>query len=354
MASTNKPYFHYNGIIHVHSVFSDGTRPIPEIAQIANELDVDFLLITDHNTLRGRREGFEGWYGKLLVGIGNEVNDAQDKNHYLVFDVDEELGPHLKAEDYVERVWRAGGLGIIAHPDETRQHIARYRPYPWTLWNSEHFHGIEIWNQMSEWMEGLTHFNKLWRIWHPRRSIISPKPQTLKRWDQLNLKRKVVGVGGVDAHGYLHQLWGPFSIRVFRYKVSFRTIRTHVLTTEPIYPGEAHEQALKKLYQAIKEARCFISHVYLGDASTFSFRARNTKGQATIGETLAFETNTNFVVSLPKRAEIRLIYNGVPIGQQSGEKLVFTAPGPGIYRVEVTLGGRPWIFSNHIRLTEQG
>ena len=350
MNSNERRYFHYQGIIHVHSLFSDGTRPIPEIAQIAREVGVDFLLITDHNTLRGKYEGFEGWYGKLLVGVGNEVNDAQDKNHYLTFGIDEELGPHLSAEQYVHRVHRAGGLGIIAHPDESRRHISRYPPYPWTLWNSDLFHGIEIWNQMSEWMEGLTHFNKVWRIWHPRRSIVSPKKETLARWDSLNQQRKVAGIGGVDAHGFLHRLWGPFSIRVFRYKVSFRTIRTHVLTTEKIEVGEDPQKALQKIYQAIKKARCFISHHYLGEARNFSFWAKNEFGQATMGEELPFSASTVFEVILPKKARALLIYNGQQIAEQSGQKLHFKTSGKGIYRLEVKVDRRPWIYSNHIRL----
>ncbi len=351
MKST-KRYFEYQGIIHVHSVFSDGTRPIPEIAQIANEVGVDFLLITDHNTLRGKLEGFEGWYGNLLVGIGNEINDAEDKNHYLAFGIDEELGPPMKAEDYVQRVHQSGGLGIIAHPDESRKHISKYPPYPWTLWNSDLIHGIEIWNQMSEWMEGLTHFNKIWRIWHPRRSIISPKEETLARWDELNLKRKVVGIGGVDAHGFLHRLWGPFSIRVFRYKVSFRTIRTHVLSDEPISVGEDVQSALQKIYRALKEARCFISHNYLGQARGFGFVAKNSEGQATMGESLVWRPNTVFEVHLPKAANLLLIHNGKPMDEKSGSDVTFEAGKPGVYRVEVKLNHRPWIYSNHIRLTE--
>lgn len=351
MESTKK-YFEYQGIIHVHSVFSDGTRPIPEIAQIAKEVGVDFLLITDHNTLRGKFEGFEGWYGNLLVGVGNEINDAEDKNHYLAFGIDDELGPTMKAEEYVERVHQLGGLGIIAHPDESRNHISKYPPYPWTLWNSELFHGIEIWNQMSEWMEGLTHFNKIWRIWHPRRSIVSPKQETLDRWDELNLKRKVVGIGGVDAHGFLHRLWGLFSIRVFRYKVSFRTIRTHVLTDEPINVGEDVQSALHKIYQAIKEARCFISHNYLGQAKGFTFVAKNSEGMATMGQSLPLRPNTVFEVNLPREANVLLIHNGKQLAAKRGNKVAFEAPAAGVYRVEVKLDERPWIYSNHIRVTE--
>ncbi len=344
-------YHCYTGILHIHSIFSDGTRPIPEIAQIANELgDVHFLLITDHNTLRGKKEGFEGWYGNVLVGIGTEINDKDDRNHYLAFNIDKEFGPAYSAETYVREVDELGGLGFIAHPDESRSHIKQYPPYPWTLWNSDRFHGIEIWNQMSEWMEGLTHINKFWRILHPRRSIVRPKPETLQRWDMLNLTRKVVGVGGVDAHGFLHRLIGGFAIRVFRYKVSFRTIRTHILSAARITPSMDHGQALQEIYASLRAGRCFISHVYLGSATEFTFRAENTLGSATMGEKLTLAADTNLSVHLPKPAAVKLIHNGKTVAQQKGQDITFPADRPGVYRVEVTSGRRPWIFSNHIRL----
>ncbi len=344
-------FHHYCGLIHVHSTFSDGSRPIPEIAQIANELnEIRFLLITDHNTLRGKREGFEGWYGKVLVGIGNEINDKDDHNHYLAFNVGKEFGPAYSAQEYVQRVDELGGLGFIAHPDENRQHIRAYPPYPWTLWDSQHFHGIEIWNQMSEWMEGLTHLNKFWRILHPRRSIVSPKKLTLRRWDELNLKRKVVGIGGVDAHGFVHRLAGPFAIRVFRYKVSFKTIRTHILTQELITPKVDFVVALKRLYAALRSGRCFVSHRYLGDASDFRFFARNKHGFALMGDELPFNEQTELTVQIPQKGKVILIYNGKKVEEKIGRELHFRAHNAGIYRVEVTVHNRPWIFSNHVRL----
>ncbi len=344
-------YFTYTGIIHVHSTFSDGTRPIPEIAQIANELgDVHFLLITDHNTLRGKKEGFEGWYGKVLVGVGTEINDKDDRNHYLAFDIDQEFGPEYSAEEYVNQVDALGGIGFIAHPDENRSHIRQYPPYPWTLWNSDRFHGIEIWNQMSEWMEGLTHLNKFWRILHPRRSIVRPKAQTLQRWDELNLKRRVVGIGGVDAHGFLHRLFAGFTIRVFRYKVSFRTIRTHILSAAHLTPKTNYSVALKEIYAALRAGHCYFSHAYLGSAVGFSFLAQNKQGMATMGDALPFEEGSELLVQLPQKANVTLIHNGEKIARSKGNEINFKATGKGIYRVEVSIDHRPWIYSNHIRL----
>lgn len=53
--------FEYTGAIHVHSIFSDGSGDINEITQYANESGLDFVILTDHNTLRALHEGYEGW-----------------------------------------------------------------------------------------------------------------------------------------------------------------------------------------------------------------------------------------------------------------------------------------------------
>ncbi len=345
---TNKLY-QYQGLIHVHSTYSDGQRPIPEIAAIANELDVDFLLMSDHNTLQPKRDGLEGWYNNVLVGIGSELNDKEDKNHYLAFNIEQEIDRGNSAEEYVCRVRELGGFGIIAHPNESRDHIAAYPPYPWTIWESECFDGIEIWNQMSEWMEGLTHSNKFWRTLHPRRSIRSPKRETLAIWDKLNLKRKVVGIGGVDAHGHVHRMMGFFSVRIFRYKVSFRTIRTHVLVPHPLNKKDARS-SLNEIYTAIQNGNCYISHRLIGEASDFRFWAESVEQSAQMGETLSVAEEGRFFVINPQNAESTLIYNGREIDRQNGKEIKFSIQGPGVYRVESKKKGKAWIFSNHIRI----
>jgi hypothetical protein len=346
-----KSLHEYAGVIHVHSTYSDGTRNIPEIANIAAEVDLDFLMFTDHNTLKPKRDGYQGWYNGVLVAIGYEINDAMDQNHYLAFDVDAEFPADMDPRDYVRAVKDAGGFGIIAHPDEKRQALTEYPAYPWTVWDSQDFHGIEIWNQMSEWMEGLTRVNKYWRVFNPRRSIISPMPETVKKWDALNQQRPVVGIGGVDAHGFKYRLLGGlFQITIFRYKVLFKTIRTHILTDQPLSGEGDCAEDIKTLYRAIRESRCFVSNYYCGDARGFRFHAENSSGIAQIGSELKFENGTHFHVNLPQTALVHLIRNGKSFAVQKGKELVFKITDPGSYRVEVRHIDRPWIFSNHIRV----
>ena len=342
-------HFHYSGIIHAHSTYSDGQKSIPEIASIANELKADFLLMTDHNTLQPKLDGLEGWYGKVLVGIGCELNDKEDRNHYLAFNIEKPVNHKVPAGEYVCNVREQGGFGVVAHPDESRAHIQAYPPYPWTLWDSDCFDGIEIWNQMSEWMEGLTHFNKFWRAMHPRRSIVAPKKETLARWDAGNMKRRITGIGGVDAHGHVHRMLGMFSVRIFRYKISFRTIRTHILTEEEL-PKNDYRKALQLVFGAIREARCFVSNSYLGDASAFRFWAENEWGSAEMGATIPLKDETYLFVLNPQKAETRFIHNGKEIRRETGAELRFKITEAGIYRVEIRKSGKAWIFSNHIRV----
>jgi hypothetical protein len=340
----------YIGIIHIHSTYSDGTESVEEIAKIAQDLKLDFLMFTDHNTLQAKRDGLEGWHSGVLVIIGYEINDENDLNHYLAFNLDEELPVDLKPVDYVNEVDARQGYGIIAHPDEKRTSMKRYPAYPWTVWESDKYHGIEIWNQMSEWMEGLTHWNKFWRILHPRRSIISPLQETLAKWDEVNKKRKVVGIGGVDAHAHIYKVMGLFNITVFRYKIIFKTIRTHILTQESFSGEGDYYNDLKIVRNSLLNCNCFISNYYYGDARGFRFWVENNKTKDIIGSELKYDNNTHFHVELPQTAQVRLIKNGQKIATQKGSKLIFNASGQGVYRVEVYSYERPWIFSNHIKL----
>ena len=348
-----KTYNHYSGIIHVHSTYSDGTRSIKEIANIANELDdITFVLITDHNTIQGKSDGLEGWYYNILMGIGCELNDPEDLNHYLVFDVDADVCKVSDSHKYVKDVHEHGGFGIIAHPDENRSHIAKYRPYPWKIWESELFDGIEIWNHMSEWMEGLTHLNKFRRILHPRNSIIMPKKETLEKWDRISMKRKVVGVGGADAHGHIYKVLGLIPLRVFRYKILFKTIRTHILTPDSLSSGKDYKNDLQIIYTAIKNANCYVSHHYLGDASNFRFEADSGTDKVIMGDSIGLTEKLELKIYNPQPAQTYLIHNGNYTETKTGQEIIFKINAAGVYRVESHLDNRPWILSNHIRVME--
>lgn len=104
--------FEYVGAIHVHSVFSDGSGEVKDIAIYANEAGLDFILLSDHNTLRALHEGYEGWYGNTILLVGCEINDKENKNHLLAFGINETISTRLPAKEYCKIVKDSGGLGL--------------------------------------------------------------------------------------------------------------------------------------------------------------------------------------------------------------------------------------------------
>jgi hypothetical protein len=346
--------FEYIGAAHIHSVFSDGTGEIPEIAKYAEESDLDFILMTDHNTLRPLQEGYEKWYGKTLCLIGCEINDKENKNHYMAFGIDEAYSTRLPAKEYVKKVKEAGGIGFIAHPHEKRNHMKEHPPYPWVDWSIEDFTGIEIWNHMSEWMENLTEQNKYNSFLHPLRSITAPPQETLKVWDKLNLKQKVVGIGGVDAHAHKQNLFGFFEVEIFPYKVLFKSIHNHVLLPSQLIKGNSKQKLAKSkeaIYEALAYGRSFIANDYHANSKGFQFFAKSGKKKFNMGDKLDFSENISLYVSLPvPSADIKIVCNGETIKEIQSNKAELEVKKPGAYRIEVYYFNKAWIFSNHIRI----
>ncbi|MEW6651957.1 MAG: PHP domain-containing protein [Bacteroidota bacterium] len=346
--------FEYTGVIHIHSIFSDGSGEVQDIAAYGKECGLDYLILTDHNTLRALHEGYEKWYDNTLLLVGCEINDKQNQNHLLAMGIEETISTRIPAIEYTKKVKELGGISFIAHPFEKRNSMAQHPPYPWIEWNSKDFDGIEIWNHMSEWMEGLTEHNKYNYIIHPLRSIIGPTEETLSMWDKLNIERKVVGIGGVDAHAHKVNLLGFFEMEVFPYKVLFKSIRTHIIVNERLNRSQEDGDILhskKLIYTALKNGNCFISNYYHGDAKGFRFFAEDGEHIHQMGETLPFAEKIKLRVILPNiSATINFVCNGECLRSIDGSDAEFDADKPGIYRVEVYLNQNAWIFTNHIRI----
>jgi hypothetical protein len=342
-------YHEYQGAIHIHSNFSDGTRSIPEIAQIARTAGLDFLIVTDHMTLRGLDEGCEQWYNNLLVLVGYEINDPANRNHYLAMNMPEILPVHESAPQYVRDIKSRGGLGFIAHPDEERQSLPEYPSYPWTAWDVDGFNGIEIWNQMSAWMEQINNQNKYLKFFSPRKSINTPPPQTLRRWDELAQRRRVVGIGGVDVHDFIYR-FGFLKLRIFPYKVYFKSIRTHLLLSQPLVPGNLPD-AKKCVYDCLQQGRAFFSNFRRGDAFGFRFWAEKNNQTATMGETITMnEGGVDLWARAPKSGEFRLVHSGRIVAESHGREFFYSTDLKGVYRIEVLRKNKGWIYSNHINI----
>ncbi len=349
--------YEYIGHLHIHSNFSDGSGSIQEIARAGREAGLDFIGVTDHNTLAGREEGFEGRQNDILVLIGIEF--GKEKNHYIAFGVDKLPGDTRDPQKVIDSVNAQGGFGYLAHPGEkSNPAFLGGKAYPWDRWDVKNFKGLEIWNFSSIWREA---YHKktvavFWFFADRYRGGRFPEPETLKKWDILAARRPVTAFGGSDAHAFPVHL-GPLKLSVFAYNFLFRTVNTHLLLKEKLsrQSSRAREQVLK----ALREGSFFIGSDYYAPTRGFRFSAVNRDEEADMGGEIRRLPDTVLrIISPSKQGVVRIICNGKLVCESRRKIVVFKVLQEGVFRVEVYWRPRlgkpiPWIYSNPIYVKEQ-
>ncbi|MDZ5443130.1 CehA/McbA family metallohydrolase [Micromonospora sp. 4G57] len=103
------------GDLHTHTVHSDGAQTIDELAALAVSRGLDFLAVTDHNTVSHHPwlPGSARRYGITLVP-GQEV--TTDRGHANVFGPVGWIDFRRPADEWLGAAERAGGLLSINHP----------------------------------------------------------------------------------------------------------------------------------------------------------------------------------------------------------------------------------------------
>jgi hypothetical protein len=349
----------YAGVIHLHSAYSfDGRTPVTEIIGAANKCGVDFLLLTDHSTLRARDDGFEGWHNGTLLIVGEEI--APRFNHYLAFQLKESVAsagdtPEMPPQTYIDRVRTKGGMGFIAHPDHEGAELFHVKHYPWNDWSVTGYTGLGIWDFMTDWQSSLSGYLRACLSYaFPAFFLHGPSPRTLARWDLLTRERRVVGIGELDNHDTLKRFLG-LNLSVFSYTRVFRLIRTHVLTTGPL-SGNSRDD-ITTLFDTLRNGRVYIALDQYRSSSGFSLLLAEEGRFATMGDEFDLHRSADLRASIPYRGRISIIRNGTLFHQATGKELTVKINEPGVYRVEVSLKVfgyyHPWIFSSPVYVTRR-
>jgi hypothetical protein len=350
------------GVLHIHSVRSDGRGTPEQIAHDAARAGLKFIVITDHGDATRAldppvyREG-------VLCLEGTEISTSG--GHYIAIDMPPSPYPLAgEARDVVDDVKRMGGFGIVAHPDSPKPELS------WTEWVAP-FDAIEIFNLDTAWRRRVTGTG-----WQPKAGLFArlltypvrptesitsliTRSNVLYRWDALSRRRHLVTMAGADAHAQIalrasDPIAARLSVPLPSYESSFRALSVHVRTEGPLDGTAATDAAM--IMRGIRAGHLYTAVDGAATPPSFEFTASNPSGTVGPGD----QITASGPVSLHVRSNApdgftTTIWDGMnPIARDREERdFTVTAPaGPAVYWVEIRasgpLSGLPWITSNPI------
>lgn len=346
---------------HLHTRFSDGHGTYQDVLRAAARAGLHVVQVTDHNVLVTGVEGYYEIHGRrVLLLVGQELHDPTlipGKNHLLALGVTQDLSSYTQGppQRLIDAVRGHGALAFIAHPVDGAVPFVGEGDFSWQDWEVEGFHGIELWNAMSEFKRRIpTYAHAVYYALRFHRVARGPFPETLALWDRLiqERKRPIVAIGGSDAHALPARL-GPLKRTLFPYEWHFRAVNTHLLLPAPL-TGDL-EQDRRAVYHALRQGHAFVGYDLPAPTDGFRFWATGQAGTAWMGDRFPLKGPVTLHIRLPRAARVRLIRNGdVVQSWPCTASIDAVVEQSGAYRVEAYLRvwgrRRGWIFSNPIYL----
>lgn len=348
-------YREYKGVVHVHSFLGGhSTGSFEEIIEAAKANGLHFVVMTEHTARKfiTAEVTLKGFHAGVLFVNGNEVSNPEG-DRLLVIPGDELTGPsgELSARTAVGEAQARPELAIMAYPEEFKG------------WANDRYDGIEIYNVFTNARHinpVLMFFDGLWSLPRYHDLLFAhfySRPDTaLEKWDQVNLRRRVIGLAGNDAHANIGLSLNDSSgrpmlgLRLDPYEISFRLVRVHLLVPKDSPLNE------NTITDALARGHSFIGFDLFGDTSGFSFSASNLAESRIQGDEISLTGEIRLTVLTPIPARIVLFKDGKAIRDEGLANVTkFVVKESGSYRVEAYLpqlrhraGHHPWIISNPI------
>ena len=327
------------GAWHVHTTRSDGRGTLDEVVAAAREAGLQFVVVSDHEVLAPEEEG---WHGDVLVVKAVEASTRF--GHVVAVGVPRPLSREERDGDALATIRALGGQAVVAHPLHPQR--------PFTGWGRGEWRGLEVVSNDTAWGETLA-TNSWLRVaqaalvfpFDRARAVLElqgdPRAE-LRRFDQESGAARRGNprappralLCSADAHGYPS------------YRSAFEAFSMHVPLT---VTGEGRADA-RSVAGALLDGRAVC--VLDGVAAASGVRL----GRSADGRGLELRLDAPDL----SLAAFTLVHDGsalahrMPAARAGPAVIPFACEGgrcaPGDYRIEATWGGRPWIFTNPIRI----
>jgi hypothetical protein len=269
----------YRGDLHTHTVHSDGAWDVAGLLAAARAYRLDFVTLTDHNTVSGLDEMARAASADLLTMGGVELTTYW--GHALSLGTHEWIDWRTRPggrtmPEIAGEVEQAGGLFVIAHPGSVGDPACTGCAWRYADMMPGPARAVEVWNGPWDGDSGNEDSLALWYDW-------------------LNQGLRLVATAGTDAHSFEPTLEVGFSV---------------------IY-AEALSRAA--ILEAIRRG-----HLYLSAGPKITLGARTADGRdgsralVPMGDTLPAGAAAELVAGwegCPSGAWLRLVADGRPLAE---------------------------------------
>jgi hypothetical protein len=349
------------GVIHVHTIASDGSGTVADVMHAAQKANLSFIAITDHNVAI-TEEGLAEDPPDLPIISGEEFSTTA--GHFIALGIPPSWSqPKTKNDRELLAAARAvGAFRVLAHP---------FHPHtPWTDWNTTDFDGMEIWNEDATWRQNNPFDLMAALLLYPENDQLAlvrlarTPEQNFAKWDELSQQRRIAGICAADTHARIRL--GPIqNWRFPGYLPSLRVAREHLLMPPDAGNGNPSLASASELLDALRTGHSFCGLDSLYPSDGFVFRVSSESSSSGPGDTFRWTGAARLSVSTPTGTSVPLIKvfrDGRKIDEQRARSLDEPISGPGRYRTEVFLRqpgltgwGRwtLWVFANPVYVTAQ-
>lgn len=359
-----KGFYDYRGVINIHTKHSSGSGDPEQVIAAAQEVDLDFIIITDLNDFQPQNE-LEGYHNKVLVFVDGEYTyldsrlinlAATNMDHLQGLGRSQALFADLLSQRNRDP---SKGMLILAHP--LKPGFRWSGPIPIGMDGLEIINLKTIWQ--NAWLTDRASF--IWTIlvypFNPDLAFIRlfdfPKSE-IHLWDKLSQVRPTVAFAGTDAEAKARFLFNTY-LNLPSYQTLFSLVTNHVLLNSEL-TGNVNSDK-KKIYEALRRGQFYMSLDIMANPKGFMTLIRTKKGEVfPMGSETKWEPGMNLEIELPDKPmvpfEIVVYKDGEKLMTSNSKSTRVVLHGPGVYRAAVRViptfplpDGKkwiPWIFTN--------
>ncbi len=277
-------YIEVVGDGHMHSVYSGGVSTVHDCAKKAQERGLDWIFITDYNTIAAKQNCTEETNSTFICGLGEEVTTGT--NEIIAWGIDSLVDWNTDANytvgDIIDEIHEQGGLAYLPHPcapdeDDNYDYFGVYDDFD--AMSIYHSYGGFNDNAITTAMDG----------------------DALRKWDEyLNNGFRKTSLGESDCKNAANT---PDYGDLFNMRGAIGYPRNYIY---------AKEFSIRGIIEAVRHGR-----VYVTDGPTMNF----TIDGEIMGETIylgsAQPLNIQVTGNAIESSDVRIISNGAVIYTQS-------------------------------------